>query len=159
MKLPTFQLKYNIQYNDIVTVLKHIDSTHSKHSRDSLKLPWHLICLPLDSECTYHMNIVKYMVKEDKNSLTTLDIGGHLPLHHACLGGKLDVMNYILEESPVGVTFQNSEGKLPIELLLLYNTKCDRGSMEFVDTVESLLKANPAIALANLCPELFACGE
>ena len=68
-------------------------------------------------------------------------------------------MSYILDQSAVGVTLQNTEGKLPIELLLLYNAKCDRSSMDFVDTIESLLKANPAIALANLCPGLFACGE
>ena len=63
-------------------------------------------------------------------------------------------MNYILDQSAVGVTCQNTEGKLPIELLL-YDAECDRSSMEFTDTVESLLKTNPAIVLANLCPGLL----
>ena len=69
-------------------------------------------------------------------------------------------MNFILDKSAVvGVTFQTTEVKLPIELLLLYNTECDWSSIEFMDTAESVLKTNPAIALANLCPVLLLTGS
>eukprot|EP00956_Cyclotella_meneghiniana_P011011 scaffold15423_cov46-Cyclotella_meneghiniana.AAC.1 len=115
-------------------------------------------CTPLHLACRYRdLNIVNCFVDED-NSLATLDTRGNLPLHYACLGGKLDIVNYILGRCPDGVSLQNTDGKLPIEVLI-FDAECDRSSMEFMDTVEGLFKTNPAITLANLSPGLFAHEE
>eukprot|EP00956_Cyclotella_meneghiniana_P014448 scaffold21568_cov33-Cyclotella_meneghiniana.AAC.1 len=122
-------------------------------------------CIPLHLACRFGtLKIVKYLVGLIGGfptvALDTVDHDGNLPLHHACLGGKLDIVNYILEVSPGGVTVSNTEaagGKLPITVLL-YDADCDRDQY-YVDTVDSLLRANPKDSLANLSPGLFKRGE
>ena len=99
------------------------------------------------------MNIVKYMVKEDKNSLTTLDNGGNLPLHRACIAGKPDIVNYILKTTDHGVSVENNEGKLPIQLFL-YGAVCVR-DLQHMDVIYSLVQANPIDSLAILSPGFF----
>eukprot|EP00956_Cyclotella_meneghiniana_P020531 scaffold36344_cov56-Cyclotella_meneghiniana.AAC.4 len=108
--------------------------------------------IPLHLACKYgHLNIVKYLVDQNNDSLTTVDSGGNLPLHHACVSGKSDIINYILMMTDHGVSVQNKIGKLPIQLFL-FNAECDRSSMEFMDAVYTLLRANPVDSLKNLCP-------
>eukprot|EP00956_Cyclotella_meneghiniana_P025776 scaffold54458_cov36-Cyclotella_meneghiniana.AAC.1 len=80
--------------------------------------------------------------------------GGNLPLHHACLAGKPDIVSYILKTTDHGVTVQNSNGKLPIQMLL-FDATCDR-DLQYVDAVDSLFRANPVDSLAIIFPGLFA---
>lgn len=115
-------------------------------------------CIPLHLACRFGtLKIVEYLVKLNSDSPTTdldvIDAGGNLPLHHACLGGNLDIVNYILEACPHGVTVSNTEGKLPITILL-FDAGCARDQYH-VDTVDSLLRAKPKDSLANLSPGLF----
>ena len=111
-------------------------------------------CIPLHYACRLgDLNIVKYLVDNDKNSLATFDSGGNLPLHHACLAGKPDTVSYILDTTDHGVAVRNHEGKLPIQILL-FDAICDR-DLQYVDAVDSLFRANPVDSLAIICPELF----
>jgi hypothetical protein len=59
-----------------------------------------------------------------------------------------NVMSYIIERSTHQLTELNSEGKLPIELLL-YEAEYNRDSLEYVQAVNELLRANPE-SLAHL---------
>ena len=111
-------------------------------------------CTALHLACRFgDLNIVKYLVGLIGGSptvaLDTADHDGNLPVHIACLRGKLDVVNYILEVSPHGVTVPNTEGKLPI-MVLLYDADCAR-DQNYVDTVDSLLQANPKESVGSFC--------
>eukprot|EP00956_Cyclotella_meneghiniana_P013280 scaffold19084_cov64-Cyclotella_meneghiniana.AAC.3 len=110
-------------------------------------------CIPLHYACRFgDLNIVKYLVGLVQESptiaLDTLDSEGNLPLHYASLAGKLDIVNYILDISPRGVFKPNKNKKLPIELLL-FDAVCDR-NLQYVDTVDSLIRANPVESLKVL---------
>eukprot|EP00956_Cyclotella_meneghiniana_P025625 scaffold53751_cov37-Cyclotella_meneghiniana.AAC.2 len=112
-------------------------------------------CIPLHYACRLgDLNVVKYLVDNDKNSLANLDSGGNLPLHHACLAGKPDIVSYILNMTDHGVTVRNHDGKLPIQILL-FDAVCDR-DLQYVDAVDSLFRANPVDSLAIISPGLFA---
>ena len=88
------------------------------------------------------LDIVKYFVELDEDSLKKTDAKGNLALHHACLGGWYDIVIYVLGKSSHGVTMQNLDKKLPIELLL-YEAKCDRNSSRFTAAVDLLLRSCP----------------
>ena len=110
-------------------------------------------CIPLHYACrSGDLNIVKYLVGLTEESptvaLDTVDSEKNLPLHYACLAGKLDVVNYILDMSPRGVFKPNKNEKLPIELLL-FDAVCDR-ELQYVNTVDSLIRANPVESLKVL---------
>eukprot|EP00956_Cyclotella_meneghiniana_P022751 scaffold43406_cov36-Cyclotella_meneghiniana.AAC.2 len=97
------------------------------------------------------LGTIKYLVgcDSDGDLLKTLDNNENLPLHHACLGGNFDVIAFIHEQSTFGVILQNSDKRTPIELLL-YESECDRNSMEYVEAVRCLLRANPVDTLKCL---------
>ena len=97
------------------------------------------------------LGTIKYLVgcDSDRDLLKTLDNNDNLPLHHACLGGNFDAITFIIVQSTFGVTLQNSDEKIPIELLL-YESECDRNSMEYVEAVRCLLRANPVDTLKCL---------
>eukprot|EP00956_Cyclotella_meneghiniana_P030103 scaffold74946_cov46-Cyclotella_meneghiniana.AAC.5 len=96
-----------------------------------------------------NLDTVKYLVGCHDDLLKTLDNNDNLPLHHACLGGNFDAITFIIKKSTFGVTLQNSDEKIPIELLL-YESECDRNSMEYVEAVRCLLRANPVDTLKCL---------
>jgi hypothetical protein len=75
-------------------------------------------------------------------------VRGYLPLHIACLAGKCHVVNYILERSNHGASLP-IHGKLPIGILLSKLADCDRDSIEYVEAVGRLLRANPKMTLEN----------
>jgi ankyrin repeat protein len=107
---------------------------------------------PLCIACR-HCNVVviKYLVEVCEDSLRINDASGELPLHIACRNGMCNVVKWILEKSDAGLSVQNNEGKIPIQLFL-YNTNpfCDRNSLEYVQAVYMLLRANPT-DVEHLC--------
>eukprot|EP00956_Cyclotella_meneghiniana_P012551 scaffold17853_cov65-Cyclotella_meneghiniana.AAC.3 len=106
-------------------------------------------CIPLHYACRFgDLNIVKYFVDKDKHSLTNVDNVGNLPLHHACIAGKPDIVSYILKTTHHGVSVRNRKKKLPLELLL-FDAVCHR-DLQYVDTVDSLIRANPVESLKVL---------
>ena len=57
--------------------------------------------------------------------------------HIACIKGNCNVINYILEKSDHGVSMKNADKKLPIELLL-FDAKCERNSLDYVEAIINL---------------------
>ena len=72
-----------------------------------------------------------------------------LPLHVACRQGNCDVVNYILEQSTYGVTLENIDNKLPVELLL-YDSNCVGNQLDYVNAFFGLFQSNPVEMLACL---------
>ena len=98
---------------------------------------------PLHIACQVgNLDIAKYLIKIDQNSLQATDTRGNLPLHLACAGGNCEVVSYILDQSTYGVTLQNSNEQTPIELLL-YESECDRDDMDYVEAIRCLFEVNP----------------
>ena len=100
---------------------------------------------PLIIALNYGSNkIVKYLIEVDADSTKKSDSRRNFLLHHACLAGNCDIVNFILEKSNHGSSVRNSEGKLPIHLLL-YDADCNRDSIEYVSAIHSLLLAYPNV--------------
>jgi ankyrin repeat protein len=89
------------------------------------------------------------LVSAHAENLRHADSNGNLPIHIACRYGRCDVVKWILDRSDAGVSVQNNEGKTPIQLLLC-GSHVDRNSLEYVQTVNALLRAHPE-ALMDLC--------
>ena len=93
-----------------------------------------------------NIDIVKYIMGINEDSLKVSDLGENLPLHHACFRGNCDLIPLIIEQSSFGVMLQNSTNQIPIEMLLL-ESQCDRDSIEYVEAVRCLFRANPVDTL------------
>ena len=102
-------------------------------------------CIPLHIAVNRgDVGIVKCLIEANVESLTVSDLRGNCTLHHACLAGKCDIINCILRSSSHGASVRNSDGKLPIQLLL-YDVDCERDNLEFVGAIHSLLCAYPNV--------------
>jgi ankyrin repeat protein len=55
--------------------------------------------------------LVLLLIDVHRNTLRVGDSLGDLPLHLACLEGKCDVVNFILERDVYGVSRTNADGK------------------------------------------------
>ena len=86
-------------------------------------------------------DIAKYLITVDAECLSRSDSRGNFLLHHVCSAGNCDIVNFILETSDHGASARNSEGKLPIQLLL-NDAGCNRNFIEYVSAIYSLLLAN-----------------
>lgn len=94
------------------------------------------------------IDVVRHLI--EANHLKISDKRGNCALQYACLAGKCDIINYFLEQSTHGVSSRNSDGKLPIQLLL-YDAECDRDNLEYMGTVHSLLFAYPNVRGIAIC--------
>jgi hypothetical protein len=95
------------------------------------------------------LDVVKFFVEADVSLLKINDSNGNLPIHLACRSGNCYVVSYILEKSTHGASIKNGkrgDGKLPLQLLLFGAGFDDekRHSLEYVDAVDSLVRAHPA---------------
>jgi ankyrin repeat protein len=103
--------------------------------------------LPIHRAILYdeaHQGTIKLMVSAHAASLRHTDSNRDLPIHLACAYRELDIVKMILERSTNAVlSVQNNEGKIPIQLLL-HNCHVDRNSLEYVQVVDAMLRANPA---------------
>ena len=102
--------------------------------------PLHVACL------SGNLDAVKCLVHTNEDSLQVCDGKGNSALHIACLAGKHDIINFILNQPGHGASLQNADGKLPIQMLL-FEAECHRDSLEYMDSVDSLLRAYPAALL------------
>jgi ankyrin repeat protein len=85
---------------------------------------------------------MQLMLSENTDSLGHADSDGNFLIHMACARGKSGIVNSILERSDAGLSIQNNEGKIPIQLLL-YDSDVDRNSLEYVQAVNALLREHP----------------
>ena len=103
--------------------------------------PLHIACQVGNEEA------VRILVNANEDILMDRDTAGNLPIHLACLAGKCNTIKYLTATYDC----ENSEGKLPIELLLYeYAGDLDRNSTEYIAAVDLLLRSNPVHALGRL---------
>ena len=102
-------------------------------------------CIPLHIACQVgDSDIVENLIETNIDSLEINDFDGNCALHHACLAGNCDIINCILYKSALGSSARNSNGMLPIQVLL-YKADCNRGSLEYVSAIYGLLLAYPNV--------------
>lgn len=108
--------------------------------------PLHIACIQ------GYLDIVKYLIEADANRNPLQIASRHsthfLPLHLACISGNCHVVNYILEMPNCGV-FKYVCGALPLDILLCGLPSCDRDSLEYVEAVFRMLRANPEYYKSN----------
>jgi len=98
-----------------------------------------VIHTPLQSE-DLSLGGIKLVISACPDDVRVASGHGNLPLHTACLLGKCNMVNYILEKTHAyGVTLQNKKNRLPLELLL-YDVVCDRDSIDYVETIMRLYR-------------------
>merc|ERR1711862_32816 len=110
---------------------------------DTLLTPGPSGLLPLHFGCHFRdAATVKYLVETCREALGVRDSRDQYPLHHACRGGNCDVINYLLGVEITGSSVRNTDGMLPIELML-FSSDSDNDSLTYHEAVFRLLKANP----------------
>ncbi len=57
------------------------------------------------------LDIAKYLVVGEKNSLKIEDNNGRVPLHYAGYSGKLDIVKYFVDEKKVDANIKDNDGK------------------------------------------------
>merc|ERR1711862_674200 len=83
---------------------------------DTLLTPGPSGLLPLHVGCHFRdAATVKYLVETCPKALRVRDSRSQYPLHHACLGGNCNVINYLGVEI-TGASVRNTDKMLPIEL-------------------------------------------
>ena len=102
---------------------------------------------PLHIACKFSsVKVVKYLVDLDGDSLNNVDANKDSPLHYACHRGNCDVVKYLLEANVPSVSERNNDNRLAIHLLLECGEEIlDMDSLEYVETIQQLLLANPEV--------------
>eukprot|EP00956_Cyclotella_meneghiniana_P022796 scaffold43476_cov50-Cyclotella_meneghiniana.AAC.1 len=89
-----------------------------------------------------NLDTVKFLMKTVRDFMEAVDTRGNLPLHIACRMGHTSIIPSIVEISTYGVTLQNSDKLTPLEMLL-FESECDRDSIEYVEAIRCLLQVDP----------------
>eukprot|EP00956_Cyclotella_meneghiniana_P024052 scaffold47941_cov22-Cyclotella_meneghiniana.AAC.2 len=105
-----------------------------------------------------NLDTVKYIMGISQDFLNLPDLDGNLPLRIACMRGNCNLIPHIIEQSTFGVMLQNSAKQTPIELLL-FESECDRDSMEYVEAVRCLFQVNPDEMLQCLTGKNKKCAD
>ena len=106
--------------------------------------------LPLHLACQHHdsTDVVVYLVGLDPSTLDAVDQDGNTALHLLCRSARHDIIALFLDEfDAVSVSTRNADEKLPIDLLSESNAVEDRHSMEYVESLYRLLRANPEMIM------------
>jgi len=107
--------------------------------------------LPLDTAChSSTLGVVKYLSDLVPDHLNRCDRNKNYPLHHACRGGKCEVISYLLDRpmSSASVSERNADDKLPIHLFCEHLRCCHRYDLpEYTETIWRLLSAYPETVL------------
>lgn len=78
------------------------------------------------------------------------DDGRNSPIHAAAKQGRVDVINYLLERHSLPVSDENSDGRLPIELLAESNANVE--DVSYTEAIWRMLLANPDFCRVDLQP-------
>ena len=108
--------------------------------------------LPLHVACMHHnsVTVIQYLVGLDPSTLDAVDRDGNTALHLACHRARYEAIALLLDEfDAVSVSKRNAEEKLPIDLLWESDSVEDRGSIEYIESVYRLLRANPEMMMVN----------
>ena len=91
------------------------------------------------------VSVVKYLADQLIGWRNLCDSKGNYLLHHACMSGNIDVVNYMLEENVSVLTHSNCDGKIPISLFneFVRSNGCAKDQTKYVDTIWRLISANP----------------
>lgn len=102
---------------------------------------------PVHIACKFSSaKVVKYLVEFAKDTLNNDDANKDSPLHYACRGGNLGIVKYLLQANVPSVSDRNNDNKLAIYLLFECGEEIlDMDSLEYVETVQQLLLANPEV--------------
>ena len=102
---------------------------------------------PLHIACEFSsVKVVKYLVDLDGDTLNNVDTKNNSPLHYACRRGNLGIVKYLLQANVPSVSDRNNDNKLAIHLLLECGSVIlDRDSLEYIETIQQLLLANPEV--------------
>ena len=99
------------------------------------------------------VKVVQYLLEIDERFIRHCDDNKDSIFHHACRGGNLGVVKYLLEEHAhlVSSATVNDKGELPIHLLC--ESRRGEGyddieSTEYIETIWLLLLANPEVVMA-----------
>ena len=102
---------------------------------------------PVHIACKFSsLKVVKYLVELAGDALNDVDAKNNSLLHYACQGGNCDVIKFLLEANVPSVSDRNNENKLALHLLFECGEgTLDRDCLEYVETVQQLLLANPEV--------------
>ena len=90
--------------------------------------------------------VVKYLVELAGDTLNNVDANKDSPLHYACRRGNLGILKYLLQANVSSVSERNNKNKLALHLLFECGEETlDRDCLEYVETVQQLLLANPEV--------------
>ena len=103
---------------------------------NNLAMPLHIACKHHDSA-----GVVQYLNECHTLALEAVDRQGNTALHYACRRAKHDMIALLLAKS--FVSRRNAHDKLPIHLLWESNQVSDRESLEYMECVFRLLRADP----------------
>ena len=113
--------------------------------------------IPFHLACHHHAStaVIQYLIDKDTTTLSIVDFKGNAAFHHACRSANYEAINLILEKyDAVSVSNRNSDGMLPIELLLLEsNSAVNRNGTEYVESIFNLVRAHPQ-TLMDWCGKL-----
>eukprot|EP00956_Cyclotella_meneghiniana_P001780 scaffold1950_cov75-Cyclotella_meneghiniana.AAC.1 len=96
-----------------------------------------------------NLDAVKYLIEIPQDLLKAIDTRGNLPLHIACRVGNCVTIPFIIENSTYGVCLQNSDKLTPLEVLL-FQSECDRSSIEYVEAIRCLIQVDPEFTLKRV---------
>ena len=131
-------LRNNVRLGSIKLLVKGNPSA-LRYSDDSDAKPLHIACQHHDSA-----SVVQYLLELDTRTLRFVDIDNNTALHYACRGAKHGNIGLLLETyNAVSVSKRNAHDKLPIHLLWESKEVSDRESLEYMESVFRLLRAQP----------------
>ena len=96
---------------------------------------------PIHSSAEWSFRVFEYLISEDPTQLEiTGDFYEDFPIHWACYGGNLQVVQWILQQDPQMMWKKTSQGELPIHYAII---------PEETAVLEYLIKLNPSLLQAQ----------
>ena len=102
--------------------------------------------IPLHIACQHHKTpaVVEYLIGLNKITLTTSDMEGNTTLHYACRGANHAIIALLFDKyGSMSVSKRNTHKQLPIDLLFASEAVRDKESVEYIESIYRLIRANP----------------
>ncbi len=131
-------LRYNVDLGSIKLLVKGNPSAIRCYDKRGTT--------PLHVACQHHKStsVVQHLIGRGEDTLHTMDKEGNTALHYACRGANHAIMALLIDKyGSKSVTKRNAHGQLPIDLLLEREAVSDRESIEYIESIYRLLRANP----------------